>query len=76
MSEKGTTQSELSRVSGVRQPSISQFISGRAQVSDDLPERLLSSMGYRLEVVRRPVKVDLRRSRNVRGACTVNCQCI
>ena len=28
MLETGTTQSELSRISGVRQPSISQFISG------------------------------------------------
>jgi len=62
MSETGTTQSELSRISGVRQPSISAFISGRVQMSDDMLERLLSCMGYRLEVVRRPVKSDLRRS--------------
>ena len=62
MLETGTTQSELSRISGVRQPSISQFISGRVQMSDDMLERLLSCMGYRLEVVRRPVKSDLRRS--------------
>ena len=62
MLETGTTQSELSRISGVRQPSISAFISGRVQMSDDMLERLLSCMGYRLEVVRRPVKSDLRRS--------------
>ena len=62
MSETGTTQSELSRISGVRQPSISAFISGRVQMSDDMLARLLSCMGYRLEVVRRPVKSDLRRS--------------
>ncbi|HYO84915.1 MAG TPA: helix-turn-helix transcriptional regulator [Dermatophilaceae bacterium] len=62
MLETGTTQSELSRISGVRQPSISQFISGRVQMSDDMLERLLSCMGYRREVVRRPVKSDLRRS--------------
>jgi len=57
-----TTQSELSRLSGVRQPSISQFLSGRVELSDDQLDRLLSCMGYRLEVVRRPVEVALNRS--------------
>ena len=62
MLETGTTQSELSRISGVRQPSISGFLSGRVEMSDDMLDRLLSCMGYRLEVVRRPVRGDLRRS--------------
>jgi len=62
MSRTGITQSELSRVSGVRQPSISQFLSGRVELSDDQLDRLLSCMGYRLEVVRRPVEPDLTRS--------------
>jgi transcriptional regulator with XRE-family HTH domain len=62
MLETNTTQSELSRISGVRQPSISQFLSGRGHLSDDMLDRLLSCMGYRLEVVRRPVKQQLRRS--------------
>lgn len=62
MSETGTTQSELSRISGVRQPSLSQFLSGRVEMSDDMLDRLLSCMGYRLEVVRRPVKPQLSRS--------------
>jgi transcriptional regulator with XRE-family HTH domain len=62
MLKTGINQSELSRISGVRQPSISAFISGRVQMSDDMLDRLLSCMGYRLEVVRRPVKSDLRRS--------------
>ena len=62
MLETGVTQSELSRVSGVRQPSISQFLSGRGHLSDDMLDRLLSCMGYRLEVVRRPVKQELGRS--------------
>lgn len=57
-----TTQSELSRVSGVRQPSISQFLSGRVEFSDEQLDRLLSCMGYRLEVVRRPVDPGLTRS--------------
>jgi transcriptional regulator with XRE-family HTH domain len=58
----GTTQSELSRISGVRQPRISQFLSGRVDLSDDQLDRLLSCMGYRLEVVRRAVEPDLTRS--------------
>jgi transcriptional regulator with XRE-family HTH domain len=62
MLETGTTQSELSRFSGVRQPSISQYLSGRVQMSDDMLDRLLSCMGYRLEIVRRSVKRDLGRS--------------
>jgi transcriptional regulator with XRE-family HTH domain len=62
MLETGTTQSELSRISGVRQPSISQYLSGRGHLSDDMLDRLLSCMGYRLEIVRRPVKQNLGRS--------------
>ena len=62
MLETSTTQSELSRTSGVRQPSISQFLSGRTSLSDDMLDRLLSCMGYRLEIVRRPVKPELDRS--------------
>jgi transcriptional regulator with XRE-family HTH domain len=62
MLETGTTQSELSRLSGVHQPSISQFLSGKIRVSDDQLERLLSCMGYRLEVTRRPVIPRLTRS--------------
>lgn len=62
MLETGTTQSELSRLSGVHQPSISQFLSGKIGVSDDQLDRLLSCMGYRLEVTRRPVMPQLTRS--------------
>lgn len=62
MLETGTTQSELSRLSGVRQPSISGFLSGRVDISDDQLDRLLSCMGFRLEVVRRPVVPKLTRS--------------
>lgn len=62
MLETGTTQSLLSRRSGVRQPSISGFLSGRVDMSDEMLDRLLSCMGYRLEVVRRPVRPDLTRS--------------
>lgn len=62
MLETSTTQSELSRVSGIRQSSISQFLSGKVNLSDEQLDRLLSCMGYRLEVVRRPVVPELTRS--------------
>lgn len=62
MLQTGTSQSELSRISGVRQPSISQFLSGKVDLSDDQLDRLLSCMGHRLEVLRRPVIPDLTRS--------------
>src|SRR6201996_6715419 len=62
MRETRTTQSELSRLSGVRQPSISQFLSGKGELSDDQLDRLLSCMGYRLEGTRRPVVPELTRS--------------
>lgn len=62
MLETSTTQSELSRLSGVRQPSISQFLSGKVELSDEQLDRLLSCMGYRLEVRRRSVVPELTRS--------------
>jgi transcriptional regulator with XRE-family HTH domain len=62
MLNTSTTQSELSRVSGVRQPSISQFLSGKVHPSDEQLDRLLACMGYRLEVVRRPVLPELTHS--------------
>lgn len=62
MLETGTTQSQLSRFSGVCQPSISGFLSGCVDLSDEQLDRLLSCMGYRLEVVRRPVDPKLTRS--------------
>ena len=62
MLETSTTQSDLSRLSGVRQPSISGFLSGKVDLSDDQLDRLLSCMGFRLEVVRRPIVPKLTRS--------------
>jgi transcriptional regulator with XRE-family HTH domain len=62
MTDTGTTQSELARVSGVRQPSISQFLSGKVQLSDEQLDRLLSCMGYRLQVERLAVPAVLTRS--------------
>jgi transcriptional regulator with XRE-family HTH domain len=62
MHETDTSQSELSRLSGVHQPSISQFLSGKVELSDEQLDRLLSCMGYRLEITRRAVTPDLTRS--------------
>ena len=62
MAETGTSQTALSRVSGVHQPSISQFLSGRTELSDEMLGRLLECMGYRLQVVRRLVEPELNRS--------------
>lgn len=49
MLQTDTTQSALSRLSGVRQPSISGFLSERVDLSDDQLHRLLSCMGFRLK---------------------------
>lgn len=62
MLETGTTQMGLSRMSGVHQPSISQFLSGKAEFSDEQLDRLLSCMERRLEVTRRPVRPELTHS--------------
>lgn len=62
MHETATTQSELSRLSGVYQPSISQFLSDKVELSDEQLDRLLCCMGYRLEITRQPVTPDLTRS--------------
>lgn len=62
MLETSTTQAMLSRLSGVHQPSISQFLSGKVDLSDEKLDRLLSCMGYRLEVVRRASAPDLTHS--------------
>lgn len=62
MRETRITQCLLSRLSGVHQPSISGFLSGRVDMSDEMLDRLLSCMGYQLEVVRRPVRPHVTRS--------------
>jgi len=62
MHETGTTQSELSRLSGVHQPSISQFLADKVDLSDEQLDRLLSCMGYRLEITRQAVTPHLTRS--------------
>lgn len=62
LAETGTTQSQLARLSGVHQPSISQFLSGKVHFSDDQLDRLLSCMGYRVKVSRSAVAVELTRA--------------
>ena len=48
----------------MHQPSISQFLSGKVDLSDDQLDRLLSCMGRRLEIVR--TSVEPRRTRSER----------
>jgi transcriptional regulator with XRE-family HTH domain len=62
MKETGTSQSQLARLSGVHQPSISQFLSARVDLSDEQLDRLLSCMGYRLEVSRHAITPELTRA--------------
>lgn len=62
MSATDTTQTLLSSLSGVHQPSISQFLSGKVELSDHQLDRLLSCMGYQLEIIRRTTKPDLTHS--------------
>ena len=62
MREAGATQAMLARISGVHQPSISQFLSGRIDMSDEQLDRLLSCLGYRLEITRRAVEAQMTRS--------------
>jgi transcriptional regulator with XRE-family HTH domain len=57
-----TSQSQLARLSGVHQPSISQFLSARVDLSDEQLDRLLSCMGYRLEISRRAIAPELTRA--------------
>lgn len=57
-----TTQSRLARLSGVKQPSISQMLTGKAPLSDDMLARLLGCMGLNLIVERRAERPDMTRS--------------
>lgn len=58
----GTTQMQLSRLSGVHQPSISQMLSGRVEVSEDMLGRLLGCMGRQLVVTCEAVDPALTRA--------------
>lgn len=62
MTDTQTTQTALAQLSGIKQPSISQFLTGKIDFSDEQLERALACMGYRLEVTRRAVVADLTRS--------------
>lgn len=63
-----TSQVALARMSGVRQPSISQFLAGRVPFSDEMLERLLACMGYQLEISRTAEPSRLSRSDRLRWA--------
>lgn len=61
MNKVGMTQSDLARISGVRQPSISQMLSGTVGMSDEQLARMLTCMGHGLEVRRVAVPAQLTR---------------
>lgn len=62
MRETHTSQSLLSRLSGVHQPSISEFLSGRIGMSDEMLQRLLQCMEYDVQIVRTPVRLQMNRT--------------
>lgn len=62
MRETHTSQSLLSRLSGVHQPSISEFLSGRIGMSDDMLQRLLQCMEYEVQIVRTPKRLQMNRT--------------
>lgn len=62
MEQSNTTQSQLAHLSGVKQPSLSQMLHGRIQMSDEMLDRLLGCMGFELQIVRRPAPKQLDRS--------------
>lgn len=62
MREAGTTQSELWRKSGVRQPNVSQMVSGHITGREDMLRRLLWCMGRKLEVHYRSAEAAMPRS--------------
>lgn len=62
MRESGVSQSMLSRVSGVRQPNISGYLSGRKPLGESVFTHLLSCLGYESQVRVEVVEPQLTRS--------------
>src|SRR5690606_29618004 len=62
MRETGTDQTELAQLSGVKQPSLSQYLSSRVEFSDSQLERLLACMGHTMEIERRVSVPNLTRA--------------
>jgi transcriptional regulator with XRE-family HTH domain len=62
MTNTGISQPELARFSGVREVTISQFLSDKTDLSNDLLDRLMSSLGYRLEIHVDGVPAELTQS--------------
>lgn len=62
MRETSTDQSSLALLSGVKQPSLSQYLSSRVEFSDSQLERLLACMGRTLEIERHATTPELTRA--------------
>lgn len=59
MLDTGTSQVELAALSGVHQPSLSKFLSGKVGLSDNKLAELLACMGHALEIRREARLVEL-----------------
>lgn len=62
MQETGITQSSLSMMSGVKQPNISRYLSGRKPLGEVVFNHLLSCMGFESRVQIEVVQPELTRS--------------
>lgn len=60
----GTTQSELSRLTGVPQGRISQYVNGRLEPSEPTLSRLLSAMGVTTRITVAPVEMERTKRRS------------
>ncbi|MDR0432617.1 MAG: helix-turn-helix domain-containing protein [Bifidobacteriaceae bacterium] len=64
MRESGTSQTELSGLTGVSQGRISEYVAGKVTMSQAMLSHLLSAMGYAAEiaVIRAPLNISDERS--------------
>jgi len=62
MRELGISQTELSGISGVKQPNISRYLSGRKPLGESVFDHLLSCMGFESRVRIEVVQPELTRS--------------
>lgn len=62
MRERGIRQTDLSAMSGVKQPNISRYLSGRKPLGEGVFDHLLSCMGFESRVRIEVVQPELTRS--------------
>jgi plasmid maintenance system antidote protein VapI len=59
MDNESVTQVQLARLSGIKQPNISAFLTGKRPLNDHTLRRLMNSLGYDVEVQLRTVQPEL-----------------